>query len=57
MIDKIEKYIKEKKLFTKKDKLLLAISGGADSVCLFYILKKLDYHIELAHCNFQLSLF
>tara|TARA_B100000900_G_scaffold416275_1_gene450907 strand:- start:2106 stop:3413 length:1308 start_codon:yes stop_codon:yes gene_type:complete len=54
MIDKIEKYIKEKKLFSKKDRLLLAISGGADSVCLFYILKKLDYHIELAHCNFQL---
>lgn len=54
MIDKIEKYIKQKKLFSKKDKLLLAISGGADSVCLFYILKKLNYHIELAHCNFQL---
>lgn len=54
MIDKIEKYIKQKKLFSKKDKLLLAISGGADSVCLFYILKKLGYHIELAHCNFQL---
>ncbi len=54
MIDKIDKYIKEKKLFSKKDKLLLAISGGADSVCLFYILKKLGYNIELAHCNFQL---
>ena len=54
MIDKIEKHIKEKKLFSKKDKLLLAISGGADSVCLFHILRKLGYNIELAHCNFQL---
>ena len=41
-------------MFTHKDKLLLAISGGADSTCLFYILKKLDYSMELAHCNFQL---
>ena len=54
MIDKVDQYIREKELFSKKDKLLLAISGGADSVCLFYILKKLGYHIELAHCNFQL---
>tara|TARA_B100000963_G_scaffold361832_1_gene400115 strand:+ start:6632 stop:7942 length:1311 start_codon:yes stop_codon:yes gene_type:complete len=54
MIDKVDQYIREKKLFSKKDKLLLAISGGADSICLFYILKKLGYHIELAHCNFQL---
>ena len=54
MTDKVDHYIKEKKMFTHKDRLLLAISGGADSTCLFYILKKLDYSMELAHCNFQL---
>ena len=54
MTDKVYQYIKEKKMFSHKDKLLLAISGGADSTCLFYILKKLDYSMELAHCNFQL---
>jgi len=34
--------------------LLLAISGGADSVCLFFALKELGYNVELAHCNFKL---
>ena len=54
MIDRIEKYIKNHNLFTKKNNLLLAISGGADSVFLFFILKKLGYTFELAHCNFNL---
>ena len=54
MIDRIEKYIKNHNLFTKQNNLLLAISGGADSVFLFFILKKLGYTFELAHCNFNL---
>ena len=33
---------------------MLAISGGIDSVCLFYALRELNYDIELAHCNFKL---
>ena len=54
MINKVQKFICNKNLFSKENKLLLAISGGADSVCLFYILTKLGYDIELAHCNFNL---
>ncbi len=54
MIERIKKYIKDHKLFTKEDNLLLAISGGGDSVFLFFILKKLGYKFELAHCNFNL---
>jgi tRNA(Ile)-lysidine synthase len=50
----VYKYIKNKNLFTKENHLLLAISGGADSVFLFFILKELGYNIELAHCNFNL---
>jgi len=38
----------------KSKKLLLAISGGIDSVVLTNLLVKLDYSITLAHCNFQL---
>ncbi|MET2986327.1 tRNA lysidine(34) synthetase TilS [Aureibaculum conchae] len=38
-----------------KDKsLLIAISGGLDSVVLTELLHKLEYNISLAHCNFQL---
>ncbi len=51
---KILKYINEYKLFNKKDKIILAISGGADSVCLMYILMDLDFSFELAHCNYGL---
>ena len=43
MEEKFEKNIIKKKLFEKKDKLLLAISGGVDSVVLAYLLNKLNY--------------
>lgn len=36
------------------DVLLIAISGGLDSVVLAYLCKLEGYQFELAHCNFQL---
>ena len=54
MINKIQSFINKKNLFSKDNSLLLAISGGGDSVFLFFILQKLGYTIELAHCNFNL---
>jgi tRNA(Ile)-lysidine synthase len=41
-------------LFSKTDKLLVAFSGGIDSIVLADLLHKAGYNIELAHCNFQL---
>ena len=38
----------------KSKNLLLAISGGIDSVVLADLLVKLDCSVTLAHCNFQL---
>ena len=35
-------------------KVLVAVSGGPDSVCLAHILHSLGYEIAIAHCNFQL---
>lgn len=52
--NKIEKLIKSKNLFKKKDKILIAISGGVDSVVLTHLLKFHNYSISLAHCNFNL---
>ena len=41
-------------LFQKKDYLLLAVSGGADSVVLCELCHQAGFHFEIAHCNFQL---
>ena len=54
MKKEIKEYIVKEELFTKNDKLILAISGGADSVCLMLILLELGYSFDLAHCNFCL---
>ncbi|MDP3312709.1 tRNA lysidine(34) synthetase TilS [Lutibacter sp.] len=35
-------------------KLLIAVSGGIDSVVITHLLHKLNYTISLAHCNFML---
>lgn len=47
-------YIRQNALFTKENRLLVALSGGADSVALVHILIRLGYTCEAAHCNFHL---
>ena len=50
----VHKFIEEKKLFNLQDKILVALSGGADSVALLRVLLSLGYTCECAHCNFHL---
>jgi tRNA(Ile)-lysidine synthase len=52
--NKIKKFIEENRLFSNKDKLLVAVSGGIDSVVLLDLLVKAEYKCGIAHCNFQL---
>jgi len=54
MIDKVKKFIKQKKLLKKRATYLVALSGGADSVALLCVLQELGYKLEACHCNFQL---
>ncbi|HOZ96935.1 MAG TPA: tRNA lysidine(34) synthetase TilS [Niabella sp.] len=47
-------FIQQKNLFTQKDKLLLTVSGGVDSVVLCALCRQAGYDFGIAHCNFQL---
>ncbi|QTD36752.1 tRNA lysidine(34) synthetase TilS [Polaribacter batillariae] len=54
MLQKFKEHINKKFPFLKKQKILIAISGGVDSVVLTHLLKQLNFDISLAHCNFNL---
>lgn len=54
MIRKVEKYIAHNQLLNKDEKVIVGVSGGADSVALLDILFKLGYNCIVAHCNFHL---
>lgn len=47
-------FIGQHGLFTGKDKVLLAISGGKDSVLMAQLFKLLGGDFGIAHCNFNL---
>ncbi len=47
-------YIKKNALFTKDDKILLAVSGGKDSVLMAQLFKLTGFEFSIAHCNFNL---
>ncbi|MBS2211109.1 tRNA lysidine(34) synthetase TilS [Carboxylicivirga mesophila] len=50
----IQNVLAEKCQVTEADKLLVAVSGGADSMALLHLLQQAGYQLAAAHCNFQL---
>jgi len=54
MLQKIRRYIEKENLLDISNKVIVGLSGGADSVALLYILNKLGYSCITAHCNFHL---
>lgn len=53
-IERIKNFIDKHKIFVQNEPIIVAISGGADSVALLLTLQKLGYHIHALHCNFHL---
>lgn len=53
-LKKFINYISEQNLFQKKDHLLIAVSGGVDSVVLCELCKQASFNFSIAHGNFQL---
>jgi len=54
MKDEFLKHLSLKKLCTDKDKILLAVSGGIDSMVMLQLFQSSTFHISVAHANFQL---
>jgi len=54
MKKELKKHIATAFPFLEGKRLLVACSGGLDSVSLTFLLKDLGYEIGLAHCNFML---
>jgi len=54
MLQEFNKHIIKDFPFLEEKRLLIACSGGLDSVVLARLLKELNYNISLAHCNFSL---
>ncbi|HET6244149.1 MAG: tRNA lysidine(34) synthetase TilS [Bacteroidetes bacterium] len=54
MKEKFINYIHQHKLFSKKDKILLGVSGGMDSVAMCELFFIAGFDFGIAHCNFQL---
>ena len=54
MLDNLKSFIAEYQLAEPNDRLLLAISGGKDSIVMAHLFHQLDYTFAIAHCNFKL---
>ena len=54
MLRKLIRHIEKEELFKRSEKLLVAVSGGLDSVVLLHFLYKMEVNCVVAHCNFKL---
>jgi tRNA(Ile)-lysidine synthase len=54
MLERFRKYITDNKLINQGDKILLAVSGGIDSMVMTHLFLQSGYEVGIAHCNFSL---
>ena len=54
MLRRVQKYIRDHGLLQSGDRVLVCVSGGADSMALWDVLQRGGYECVVAHCNFHL---
>ena len=54
MLEAFLRNCRDKQLFNPGQKVLLAVSGGIDSMVLLYLFEKSGFDYGIVHCNFQL---
>jgi tRNA(Ile)-lysidine synthase len=54
MLEEFRKYIEENNLFEASYRILLAVSGGIDSMVMTHLFLRTQTKIGIAHCNFNL---
>lgn len=54
MVEQFLKYIHSEKLFHSSQRILLAVSGGADSMLMLHLFVSNGFPVAVAHCNFGL---
>lgn len=54
LLKQFQAFVNNNQLINTSDKLLLAVSGGIDSMVLLHLCKNSGYHFGVAHVNFKL---
>lgn len=54
MLQRFCDYINKQHLFSPEQEVLLAVSGGRDSVAMLHLMHRAGYSFAIAHCNFHL---
>lgn len=54
MLARFKDYVNRQHLFSQRDEVLLAVSGGRDSALLAHLMHEAGFRFTIAHCNFHL---
>jgi tRNA(Ile)-lysidine synthase len=54
MLNKFKRFLTENDLLKPDNRILLAVSGGIDSMVMTHLFLRLKYETGIAHCNFSL---